>query len=152
MIRRAWGQRSIRDRTEALHAEAGFSGAPEIVAVIRGILMDFANRAHAAGQRPVVILIEDRGYGGLLSAILAPMLRKSHIEYIATGEMVATDDPHNFVPDGHFTPAVFSEFARAILRLLNTTRRARSAAHLLRFDGSDSAEPPFGNPLFQDRR
>jgi hypothetical protein len=121
LIRRAWGQRVLRDRTASLHAETGFSGAPEIAVVLRAILVDFANRARAFGQRPVVILIEDRGYGGLLSDILAATLEQNHIEFIATGKIVPADDPHNFVPDGHFTPAAFAEIARAMLRLLNRT-------------------------------
>jgi hypothetical protein len=121
MVRRAWGQRVLRDRTAALHAEMGFDGSPELAPVLRAILIDFANRARAAGQRPLVILIEDRGYGGLLSAILARTLRESKIEFIATGEIASSDDPHNFVPDGHFTPAVFAEIGRATLRVLNRT-------------------------------
>jgi hypothetical protein len=121
LIRRAWGQRVLRDRTASLHAESGFSGAPEIALVLRAILVDFANRARAFGQRPIVILIEDRGYGGLLSDILAATLERDHIEFIATGKIIQADDPHNFVPDGHFTPAAFSEIARATLRLLNRT-------------------------------
>ena len=64
MIRRAWGQRVLRARTAALRAADGFSGAPDIAPVLRAMLIDFANKARAAGERPIVILIEDRGYGG----------------------------------------------------------------------------------------
>ena len=110
----------VVDATPA-NAETGFDGAPEIAPVLRAILVDFAGRARAAGQRPIVILIEDRGYGGLLSAILAPTLQESHVAFIATGQIVRTDDAQNFVPDGHFTPAVFSELARAMLRVLDRT-------------------------------
>jgi hypothetical protein len=119
MVRRAWGQRLLRDRTASLHPETGFDGAPEIASVLRAILVDFADRARASGQRPIVVLFEDRGYGGVLSTMLAAELEKNHIGFVATGRVVDTDDPHNFVPDGHFTPAAFSEIARAALRLVN---------------------------------
>jgi hypothetical protein len=122
MMRRAWGQRVIRDRTASLHAETGFSGAPEIASVARAILKDFAKRARAAGQRPIVILIEDHGFGGLLSAVLSSTLKENHIEFIATGEFVRADDPYNFVPDGHFTPVMFLKIARAVLQLVDPGR------------------------------
>ena len=48
MLRRAWGQRALRNRTASLHPEAGFDGAPELTAVLRSILIDFARRARAA--------------------------------------------------------------------------------------------------------
>jgi hypothetical protein len=79
LIRRAWGQRVSRVRTTALRAADGYSGAPDIAAVLRAMLIDFANRARTAGERPIVILIENRGYDGTLSAIAATAApRKSH--------------------------------------------------------------------------
>lgn len=121
LIRRAWGQRVLRERTASLHLESGFSAAPEIALVLRAILVDFAERARAFDQRPIVILMEDRGNGGLLSDMLRATLEQDHIEFIATGKIIQADDPHNFVPDGHFTSAAFSEIARAMLRLMNRT-------------------------------
>ena len=118
MIRRAWGQRVLRVRTAALRAADGFSGAPDIAPVLRAMLIDFANRTRAAGERPIVILIEDRGYGGTLSAIAATALRANHIDFITTSAVVSATDTSNFLGDGHFTPAVNEKFARAVLDLL----------------------------------
>lgn len=119
MIRRAWGQRLLRSRTTSLLADTGSGRAPDIAPVIRVILVDFAIRARAADKRPIVILIEDKGYGGLLTAMLAPTLQAAHIEFVATGDIAAPDDPANFLSDGHFTPAIDAEIARATLNLLH---------------------------------
>ena len=68
MVRRAWGQRLLRDRTASLHPETGFDGAtPEIASCTAGhfIVVDFADRARACQvKRPIVILFEDRGTAG----------------------------------------------------------------------------------------
>jgi len=121
MIRRAWGQRVLRGRTAALRAREGFSGAPDIALVLRAMLIDFANRARAAGERPIVILIEDRGYGGTLSAIAAPALRANQIDFITTSQIVSSDDSGNFLSDGHFTPVANEKIAHAVLDLLRRT-------------------------------
>jgi hypothetical protein len=118
MIRRAWGQRALRVRTTALRAADGFSGAPDIAPVLRAMLIDFASRARVAGERPIVILIEDRGYGGVLSTVGAPALRANHIDFVATSTIVPTEDSGNFLPDSHFTPAANEKIARAVLDLL----------------------------------
>ena len=118
MIRRAWGQRFLNERTDALRAADGFSGAPDIPRVLGAILVDFAKKARARGTRPIVILIEDRGYGESLSSIAVPALKANDIEFVATSTIVSPDDSANFVGDGHFTPAAFEKIARAVLKLL----------------------------------
>jgi hypothetical protein len=82
------------------------------------MLIDFANRTRAAGERPIVILIEDRGYGGTLSASAAAALRANHIDFITTSAIVSATDTSNFLGDGHFTLAVNEKFVRAVLDLL----------------------------------
>lgn len=118
MIRRAWAQRLLRNHTDALRATDGFSGAPEMPRILRTMLFDFAGRARAAGARPIVILIEDRGYGGVLSATIVPTLKANDIEFVITSTLASPYDPSNFVSDGHFTPSVDAKFAREVLKLL----------------------------------
>jgi hypothetical protein len=84
MILRAWGQRVVQARTEALHATEGFSGAAEIASVLCAMLIDFANWTREAGQHPIVILIEDGGYGEALSGVVAPTLRANKIDFVLT--------------------------------------------------------------------
>ena len=121
MIRRAWGQRVLRERTSKLRAAKGFSGAQDIAPVLRAMLLDFAGKARQAGERPIVILIEDRGYGGSLSAIAASELRANRIDFVTTSAIVSPDDSGNFLADGHFTPAADEKIARAVLDLLGRT-------------------------------
>ncbi len=118
MIRRAWGQRALRNRTAALRAADGFAGAPSIRSVLPAMIIDFAQKAGAAGQRPIVILIEDHGYGTALSVLARPTLLANQIEFIATSTIASPDDTGNFVADGHFVPAVDRKIARAVLNLL----------------------------------
>jgi len=120
MIRRAWAQQLVRNRTAALRATDGFAGAPEIPSVLRAILLDFANRSRTIGARPIVLLIEDRGYGGVLSSSVAPALQANGIDFIVTSTIASPNDTRNFLPDGHFTPAVDAEFARAALKLVRS--------------------------------
>jgi hypothetical protein len=87
MIRRAWGQRVLRDRTTALQTTEGFSSASDVAPVLRAILIDFADKARKAGERPIVILIEDRGYGHSLSAVATPTLRANQIDFVSTHPM-----------------------------------------------------------------
>jgi hypothetical protein len=119
MIRRAFGQRTLRMRIAALKPEAGFLGAPGIAPVLDTMLVDFAARSRAAGLRPIVILFEDRGFGTALSAIAAPVLRANRIDFVATSSIASPNDSANFIADGHFTPLVEERIARAVLALLN---------------------------------
>jgi hypothetical protein len=130
MIRRAWGQRFLSARTDALRAVDGFSGAPDIPRVLAAILVDFAKKARAVGTRPMVILIEDRGYGKSLSRIAVPTLRANDIEFLATSTIVNPDDSANFVADGHFTPAAFEQIARSVLGLLGTEKSPHPVTRL----------------------
>jgi hypothetical protein len=122
MIRRAWGQRVLRARTAALRPEEGYSGAPDIERVLPTMLIDFAARARTAGERPIIILIEDRGYAGTLSRIAEPTLRARHIDFVRTSAIVAPNDTANFLADGHFTQAANQKIARAVLDALGRAR------------------------------
>ena len=81
-------------------------------------MLDFATTARAAGLQPIVILFEDRGFGTALSTIAAPVLRANRIDFVATSSIASPNDSSNFIADGHFTPAVDKEIARAVLALL----------------------------------
>ena len=81
-------------------------------------MLDFAANARAAGQHPIVILFEDKGFGTALSAIAAPALRANQIDFVATSAVASPNDSGNFLSDGHFIPAVEEKIARAVLVLL----------------------------------
>jgi hypothetical protein len=118
MVRRALGLHLLRDRTSSVLAGNDFTGASNIPPLLRAILVDFAEKARAAGSRPIVILIEDRGYGGVLSRVLAPALNAKRIEFLATSAAASSNDSANFVADGHFKPETNRAIARLLLGLL----------------------------------
>jgi hypothetical protein len=117
MVRRAWGQRIQREGLAQLRRD-DFTNSPDIVPVLRAMLIDFANKARSVNARPIVILIEDRGFGRTLSTIAAPALKANHIDFIATSDIVSPEAADNFIPDGHFTPAANDKIAEAVLSLL----------------------------------
>jgi hypothetical protein len=123
LVRRALGQRFIRERTAAFSATGNFAGAPDLPPLLRVMLLDFADKTRRAGSRPIVILIENRDYGGVLTEMLAQALNSQHIEFLATSAVASSSDPANFVPDGHFKPEVNEAIARAMLALLRTEYR-----------------------------
>jgi hypothetical protein len=123
MLRRAWGQHFIRSRTASLRASDNFSGVPDIAPVLRAMLLDFVDKVRATGGRPIVVLIEDQGYGRALSALAAPVLSANHIEFVATSLIVSPDDPGNFLRDGHFVPKANEKIARAVLDVLGRGAR-----------------------------
>jgi len=123
MIRRALAQRSIRIRTAAFRPQNGFSGAADIAPALVAMLLDFAATTRAAGQHPIVILFEDRGYGTALSTITAPALRANRIDFIATSTIALPTDSGNFLSDGHFIPGVDEKIARAVHNLLEPIQK-----------------------------
>jgi hypothetical protein len=118
IVRRALGQRWVRDRTAALLGAGDFAGAPDIPPLLRALLVDFAEKARAKGARPIVILIEDRGYGGVLSTMLVPALDAKRVEFLATSAVASSDDSANFLADGHFKTAINAAIARRLLDVL----------------------------------
>jgi hypothetical protein len=118
LLRRAWGQRTLRQRTDALRPQQDFEGAPDIVSTLGAMLLDFSEKARAADSRPVVILLEDRGYGRTLAAMLTHALRDNSIDFVATSTIVSASDSANFLPDGHFTPVANEKVAAAVLAVL----------------------------------
>jgi hypothetical protein len=121
LIRRAWGQHVERERTAMLHTKEGFMDTLEIAIVLRAMMIDFANKAHQNKERPIIILIENHGYGGSLSAMLAPLLKRNQIEFLSTSDIISSEDSSNFLADGHFTSAANQKIARATLNLIGHT-------------------------------
>jgi hypothetical protein len=112
LLRRAWGQRTLRERTNALRPEQ------DIAPTLSAMLLDFREKAWACDSRTVIILLEDRGYNRTLSAILSRTLRENSMDFVATSAIVPPSDSANFLPDGHFTAAANEKIAQAVLAVL----------------------------------
>jgi hypothetical protein len=118
MVRRALAQRMFRERMAALRVSEGFAGAEDVPLVLNALLLDFAKRTRAAGERPLVILIEDAGFGGTLSRFSAPVMKANNIDYFLTSSVASPDDTGNFQADGHFIPKRDVQFAHRVLKIL----------------------------------
>jgi hypothetical protein len=118
MLRRAWGQRVQASRLKRLQLSEETGAEPDVAPIVRALIVDFAQRARAAAQTPIVIIIEDRGSEQNLAAIAVPSLIRNKIQFMETSTVASPKDAANFVPDGHFTPTANRRVAQAALELL----------------------------------
>jgi hypothetical protein len=119
MIRRSWAQHLDGVRRKSLNLDAHFDRQSELAPLLRKLVITFSETAKAAGLHPVVLLIEDKGYGRMLSLALAPTLTDRNIDFVATSSIASPDDSANFVADGHFTLAVNETIARVTLKFID---------------------------------
>jgi hypothetical protein len=83
------------------------------------MVTDFAATAKADGKRPIVLVLNDRGYEDHLFQALKPTLESASIPYVSTHNIAPATDIRNFVGDGHFTASANKLIAEAVLKLLN---------------------------------
>jgi hypothetical protein len=127
LLRRAWAAHGQDYAAGVFDAAHGFAPGSEPIQVLRAMLVDLGQRAKARGQRLIVLLEQDQGYGDSLYRALGPTLDAAHIESISTHTLFSSGDPRNFQPDGHYTLQANDLFAR---RLRATIRAAPPAAAL----------------------
>ncbi len=117
MIRRGFGQYISRNRSARLRGDDGVY-APEISKVLPKLISNFAKRARESGKRPIVVLFEEYGYGGVLTRILSSTLADEQIEYISSANFAPAGDLRNYAADGHFSPESNRKIAQALLKLI----------------------------------
>jgi hypothetical protein len=113
--------RSIRERTAHLFGAEGQSDPRDAGRVALALVRDFAVSARQRGERPIVLLIEDRRQGGVLNQLPRPVLATEKIEFVDTTDVVDPSDPANFVEDGHFTPATDAIITDGLIKLIEAT-------------------------------
>lgn len=118
LVRRAWGQHYLRDKTDMIRGNGDFSGDPTVVPAMRAMMVDFADRARRAGKRPVILLFEDRGYEDAFRRAVVPTLRAHDIPFVLSSDVAQNGNPANFEADGHFTAAIDARIAAAALPLV----------------------------------
>jgi hypothetical protein len=77
LIRRAYGQRFVRNARRAVLDEEGFRSDSEQVEIGQHIIHEFALQARSEGMIPVIFLVNNLGYSDYLFRALAPVLRSS---------------------------------------------------------------------------
>lgn len=121
LVRRGYAQARHRATTERLvRDEHGYIGNPDIGPPLIAMLSDFARRARASGQKPLVILIQDRTSGppDELYRLLAPGLEQAGVPFVSTHETAPPTDSANFIADGHFTEEADGRTAERVLQAL----------------------------------
>ncbi len=118
MVRRAVAQRWEAARAARTHGPKGFVESSPAMASLRAIVAAFAAGARRDGKVPVVLLLEDQGYGDHLGRALEPVLGAGRIPHLATHTVCSPTDRRNFLPDGHFTEEANRKNARALLEVI----------------------------------
>jgi hypothetical protein len=127
MIRRGFGQYVSRKRSAKLRGDDGKFDAPDIVNVLPKLIGSFAKLARASGKRPIVVLFEEYGYGGVLMPLLRDTLTRDRIDYVYSGDIVPANNLRNYVSDGHFSPQANAKIAGALLKLIDDQQTNVSA-------------------------
>jgi hypothetical protein len=118
LVRRAYGQRLVRNERRSVLDEAGYQPDSEQVRVAQKIIHEFAMRARSDGQIPVIFLVNNFGYSDYLFEALRPILLADRIPYLSSHTIVPPDDPRGYLPDSHFTDEVDDKLADALVNLL----------------------------------
>lgn len=116
LLRRAWYQRGVRQRQQQLHGPDGFAPDLEAIPLIRAMLAKFVEGCRAEGTLPVVLLIEDRGFGDHLAREFGADLERLGATWLATHECVDPKNPDDGMPGGHFSLAANRRIAAELLR------------------------------------
>jgi hypothetical protein len=119
LVRRAYGQRTVRSaRKEALD-QSGFRADSEQIKVARAIVHEFALQARSDGMLPVIFLVNNFGYSDYLFQALSLTLKADKIPCLSSHSIVSPSNPRGYLPDSHFTDQIDEELARALVRLLD---------------------------------
>jgi hypothetical protein len=113
LIRRGIGQKHIHDVTAKYWNTNGFTNADGLLDVANALVADFVTDVKARGQIPYVLLIQDKGYKDHLALAFEAKLKQLDAPYLSTHLIAPSTNARNFVSDGHFTPEVTMEIARA---------------------------------------
>jgi len=127
MVRRAAAQDHHRALARSVLGPSGFADRPDVGPVLQAMVLSVADRARAAGKRPVLLLIHDGASGRALETLLGPTLDAAGIDWVSTADDAPTSDPANFIGDGHFTDEANQRIARRLRERLDRPPRTPPA-------------------------
>jgi hypothetical protein len=122
LVRRAYGQRFLRNARRAVLDGSGFRADSEQVKVARAIIHDFAIQVRRDGMIPIIFLVNNLGYSDYLFKALSPVLQADRIPYLSSHTIVSPDDPRGYLPDSHFTDEVDDKLAEAVVKLIENSK------------------------------
>jgi len=121
LIRRGWASRARSIGEKSLFTpESGFNPEAPEIKTLKAILTEFVTQVKDADQTPVILLLNNQGYGSSLYDVLAEHVNSLDALVVSTHEIVPAEDPKNFLGGSHFTP----EANRKIGKVLQTKIRA----------------------------
>ena len=120
LVRRAYGQRFLRNANGAVLSQAGFRPDAEQVKVAQAMIHEFAMRAREDKMVPLIFLVNNLGYSDYLFQALRPALEKDNVPYLSSHQVVSPDDPRAYLPDSHFTDEVDDRLARALIAIIKS--------------------------------
>ena len=71
---------------------------------------------------------QDQGYADNLAFALKETLDDAGIETISSHTLFSSSDPHNFVPDGHYTAEANGKLAEALRALIRAQQPMKPSA------------------------
>ncbi len=116
LLKRSLAQQSLKAGIDRYHNPEKFNNTDNLIDVARTLVSKFAAEVREDGAFPYVILFNDRGFGSHLYEMLEPVLFNDKIAHYSTHSRFPAAQLSNFISDGHFTPEVDTEIARAVLR------------------------------------
>jgi hypothetical protein len=124
LMRRGWVAHDQDYNAGVYDSSRGFAPDSEQMRALKAMLIDLAARTRARGQRLIVLLEQDQGYGDSLDRALGPTLTAAKVEYISSHTVFSANDPRNFQSDGHYTAQANELFARQLQALIRSPSAA----------------------------
>jgi hypothetical protein len=113
LVRRAYGQRLIRNARHAVLDQSGFHDTEQI-RVANVVIKRFAELARADGALPVIYIVNNLGYSNYLFQAVRATLEANDIPYVSSDSIASPSDPRKYLPDSHFTDETDDQIARAL--------------------------------------
>ena len=123
LLRKAWGQNRRQQVLGRFQQPGGFIRESEAIRVLSRMLVKFGAEARAEGILPVVVLLEASGMEHYLKIALGDELTSARVPFISTSDLFRTNDRHNYIPDGHYTPESDEKIAKAVLDLMRGAQK-----------------------------
>jgi hypothetical protein len=126
LLRRSYAFATRARKKAAVYDDArGFDASSEEVRLLDAIVADFARSARREGTRPIVFVVNNLNTGARAFELLRPTLERDRVPCLSSHELCPPDEPRNYLPDSHFTPAKNAELARAMVDLVHRELAAR---------------------------
>ena len=121
LIRRGWADRMRSQSETGLYdPQTGFNPEALEIQALQVMLTEFVATARAAEQRPLILLINDQGYDAYLYEALAAHLENLDALVLSTHTIVPSNDPSNFLSDGHFTSDANHKIGEALQKIIRS--------------------------------